>query len=268
MQNEKAITRIREGGIVQGPSQIEDRARILREVCGFRSVDEAEYALIASCFNPYLEPADMTAFRKLLEHFNVNYSLLPKEYCCGDPFYLHAVDEKHDGDLKLADELAREFLDHNLKQAHGMGASKLLVYCAGCDLVFNHIAVESSMEIIWHPTLLAQLFKGGKLETEADFYAGCHRYRRSLSGDTPDLDSVISALDKVEGLRLNHLDSTLCCMNLDQLETLSASVTGRLVITPCSGCSMFLRKVLTDKGNYRVCMLSEVLWAAINQHQL
>ena len=77
--------------------------------------ERAEYAIMASCFNPYLEPQDMTAFRKLLDHFGVDYSLLPKEYCCGDPLYLHAHDEKHDGDLERADELGREFLNENNK---------------------------------------------------------------------------------------------------------------------------------------------------------
>jgi hypothetical protein len=31
---------------------------------------------------------------------------------------------------------------------------------------------------------------------------------------------------------------------------------------------MCLRKVLKDKGDYRVSMLSEVLWAAIDGHEL
>jgi len=268
MQNEKAISRIREGGILQGPDQVESRLKQLQETCGFRFAPKAEYALIASCFNSYLEPADMTALRKLLDHYNVDYSLLPKEYCCGDPFYLHAIDEQHEGDLEQADTLGREFLDQNIKQTGELGADKLLVYCAGCDLVLNRIKTDSSLEIIWHPTLLSQLFKGGKLEIEADYYAGCHRYRRALMGDTPDLDSVVAALNRIDGLHLNHLDSSLCCMNPDQLETLAASVKSHIVITPCSGCSMFLRKALADKGDYRIFLLSEVLWAAIDQHQL
>lgn len=268
MQNDKAIARIREGGIIQGPDHVKDRLSQLQETCGFRLAHKAEYALIASCFNSYLEPADMTAFRKLLDHFQVNYSLLSKEYCCGDPFYLHAIDEKHDGDLEQADNLAREFFEQNIKQTRQLGADKLLVYCAGCDLVFNRIGTVAPIEIIWHPTLLARLFQGGKLEIEADYYSGCHRYRRSLMGNTPDLDSVISALNRIDGLRLNILDSSLCCMNPEHLDILSASVTHRLVITPCSGCSMFLRKALANKGDHHVCMLSEVLWAAIDQHQL
>ncbi len=268
MQNEKTIAKIREGGIAQGPNHIEDRNRQLQEMCGFRVAEQAEYTLIASCFNPYLEPADMTAFRHLLDHFGVDYTLLPKEYCCGDPFYLHAVDEKHDGDLKQADDLAREFFAQNLKQTREVGAGKILAYCAGCDLAFNRVKGDTVEEIIWHPTLLASLFQKGKLALQADYYAGCHRYRRELIGNTPDLDSVLEALNKIEGLELNHLDSELCCMNADQLELLASSVKHKTIITPCSGCTLFVRKALAEKGDYRISMLSEVLWAAINGHQI
>jgi len=268
MQNEEMIARIRDGGIMQGPDQVADRNRQLQEVCGFRVADRAEYALIASCFNPYLEPQDMTAFRKLLDHFGVDYSLLPKEYCCGDPLYLHALDEKHEGDLEQADDLGREFLDQNLEQARALGASKIIAYCAGCDMVFRRANKSIPEEIIWHPTLLAQLFQGGKLTLQADYYAGCHRYRRTLLGTTPDLDSVAAALNKIEGLELNDLDPNLCCMNPEQLESLAASVKHDTIITPCSGCTLFLRKALAGKGTYRLAMLSEVMWAAIDGHEL
>lgn len=268
MQNEKMIERIRAGGIMQGPDQVGDRNRQLQEVCGFRVAERAEYALVASCFNPYLEPQDMTAFRKLLDHFGVDYSLLPKEYCCGDPLYLHALDEKHAGDLESADDLAREFLHKNLEQARALGATKIIAYCAGCDLVFTRADPSTPEEILWHPTLLARLFRGGKLELEAHYYAGCHRYRRALLGTTPDLDSVAGALSKIEGLKLDPLDPGLCCMDPEQLEMLTASIKHSTIITPCSGCTLFLRKALAGKGSYRLAMLSEVMWAAIDGHAL
>ena len=268
VQNEKMIAGIREGGIAQGAKQAEDRNRRLQRECGFRMGETAEYALIGGCFSPYMEPQDMTAFRKLLDHFGVDYTLLPKEYCCGELFYLHALSLKQEGDLEQADDMAREFLDQNLEQARELGASKILAYCAGCDMAFNRVNDAVAEEIIWHPTLLARLFQGGKLDLQADYYAGCHGHRRKLLGDTPDLDSVLTALGKIEGLELHHLDSEPCCMKPDQLELLASSVTHKTVITPCSGCTLSLRKALADKGEYRVSMLSEVLWAAIDGHEL
>jgi Fe-S oxidoreductase len=268
MQNENMIANMREGGIVQGAKQMEDRNRRLQEDCGFRMAESAEYALIAGCFSPYLEPQDMVAFRKLLDHFGVDYTLLAKEYCCGGLFFSHAIDEKHEGDLDQADELGREFLDKNLEQARELGASKILVYCAGCDMAFNRVDAAMAERVTWHPTLLASLFQGGRLDLQAHYYSGCHRYRNALLGTTPDLDSVLSALNKIEGLELHPLDSELCCMKPDQLGSLVSSLEHKTIIAPCSGCTLQLRKILAGKGEYRMSMLSEVMWAAIDGHEL
>ena len=268
VHNETMITSIREGGIAQGAKQAEDRNRRLQQECGFRMGETAEYALIGGCFSPYLEPQDMTAFRKLLDHFGVDYTLLPKEYCCGELFYLHALSLKQEGDLEQADDMAREFLDRNLEQARELGASKILSYCAGCDMAFNRVNDEVAEEFLWHPTLLARLFQGGRLDLQADYYSGCHGHRRSLMGTKPDLDAVTTALGKIEGLELHHLDAELCCMKPDQLEGLTSAMKYKTVIAPCTGCTMSLRKALADKGEYRVSMLSEVLWAAVDGHEI
>lgn len=268
MQSETMIDNIREGGVAQGAKQAQERFRMLKEGFGFRTVDKAEYALIASCFNPYLEPEDMRAFRNILEYYDVNYTLLPKEYCCGDPFYLHFVNKKHEGDLELADELGREFFEKNLEQARKKGAGKILAYCAGCDMVFERFSAEVTEEILWHPTLLARLFQGGKLKLEADFYPGCHRYRQKINGSLPDIDAVRAVLSRIEGLKLNEIGNDLCCMKPDELDSLVPAVEHKTIIAPCSGCTLFLRKSLADKGDYRVCMLSEVVWAALQGHEL
>jgi len=121
---------------------------------------------------------------------------------------------------------------------------------------------------MWHPTLLAQLFKGGKLDLQADYYAGCHRIRRTLNNTTPDLDSVMSILNSIEGLELNHLNHKLCCMEAKQLEPLASSVKNKTIITPCTGCAMFLKKALKGKGEHRIILLSTLIWEIIEGQNL
>jgi Fe-S oxidoreductase len=268
VQDEKMISAIQEAGIVQGARQVADRNRRLQETCGFRVADRAEYALIASCFSPYLSPGDMTAFRKLLDHFEVDYTLLRKEYCCGAMMFMHALDEKHEGDLDQADAMAREFLERNLEQAREVGAGKIVAYCAGCETIFSSIGDGVAEEIIWHPTLLARLFQGGRLDLQADYYSGCHRFRRAFIGSMPDVDSIFTALSRVDGLELHQLDSELCCTNPKQLEGLVSSLEFKTIIVPCATCAMSLGKALADKGEYRIARLSEVLWAAVDGHEL
>jgi hypothetical protein len=57
-------------------------------------------------------------------------------------------------------------------------------------------------------------------------------------------------------------------MKPDQLESLVSPLEHKTIIAPCSGCTMQLRKILAGKGEYRVSMLSEVMWAAIDGHEL
>lgn len=267
MLNEKMIAHIREGGIAQGPKKREERERRLREF-GFRTKDRAEYALIASCFNPYLEPGDMIAFRKLLDRFEVDYSLLPKEYCCGDPFFLHAINTGSEADMREARALAAEFFAENLRQVRRLGASKIILYCAGCDMVFDAFKADVPEEILWYPTLFDRIFRGGKLRLEADYYAGCHRNRRAMKATPLDLDAVTRILGRIEGLELNPVRTDLCCMKAEELPSIAATIRRRTIITPCSGCSMFLRQALKEREGTRVFLLSEVIWAAASGQPL
>lgn len=267
MLNEKMIAHIREGGIAQGPKKREDRERRLREF-GFRTKDRAEYALIASCFNPYLEPSDMIAFRKLLDRFEVDYSLLPKEYCCGDPFFLHAINTGSEADMREARALAAEFFAENLRQVRRLGASKIILYCAGCDMVFDAFKADVPEEILWYPTLFDRIFRSGKLRLQADYYAGCHRNRRAVKATPLDLDAVTRILGRIEGLELNPVRTDLCCMKAEELPSIAAAIRRRTIITPCSGCSMFLRQALKEREGTRVFLLSEVIWAAASSQSL
>ena len=267
MLDERLITNIRGSGVAQGAAGVDDRVTLLKNM-GFRCTDKAEYALIASCFLPSLVPESLKAFRLLLEHYQVDYTLLPMEHCCGNLLLRQAAKGKTGGDLKQADALAREFLEKNLIQARKVGASKLLAFCVGCDLVHARFRDSVPEEILWYPTLLARLFKGGRLELEAEYYAGCHYYYRRLNGSLPDLDSAMEVLNRVEGLSLNLLDSHLCCTRPQQLDSLMCSIRSKIVITPCGGCAMGLEQAMKAKGDCRVVMLPEVVWATVSNQPL
>jgi Fe-S oxidoreductase len=267
MLDERLIASIRKSGIAQGEAEAEQRATVLREL-GFRVTESAEYALLASCFLPSLVPDDMKAFSSLLRHYGIDYTLLPKEYCCGNPIYLQALKSKSDVELQQADVLAGEFLEANLNQARQAGAGKIVTFCAGCDLVHHRFREDAPEEIMWYPTLLERLFSGGRLEVRADYYAGCHYFYQRLNRATPDLEAVSRILSRIEGLQLDHLDRQLCCTRPQQMEALAASIKNRVVITPCGGCAAQLRRSLKDLGDYRVVMVPQVVWAAVSNQPL
>ena len=267
MLDQKMIANIRDSGMVQGAAKVEKRARLLKQL-GFRVADKAEYALIASCFLPSVVPQGMEAFAKLLQHFEVDYTLLRKEYCCGELLFRQALNDNSSDELTQANVLAREFLDNNLRQVREVGASKMVAFCVGCHSVYARLKDVIPHEILWYPTLLARLFRGGRLELQADYYAGCHYYSRRLSPTLPDLDSPLRILEQIEGLQLNHLNHKLCCTRPQQAQSLAASIQNRIVITVCGGCAMSLERTLKDRGDCRVVMLPQVVWAAVGEHSL
>lgn len=267
MLDDRLIANIKESGLAQGSAGANQRLTSLKEM-GFSTKEKAEYALIASCFLPSLVPQGTRAFRLLLDHYKIDYTLLPREYCCGNPLLREAVRDKTGDELKKADTLAREFLENNLRQARQVGAKKIIAFCVGCDLVYFRFKDSVPEEMIWYPTFLTRLFHGGRLELEADYYAGCHYFYRRLNNTLPDLGSATELLNRIRGLRINHLDSSLCCTRPQQLEVLLSKIKTGTVITPCGGCVSFLEQALRPKRDHRVVMLPEVIWAAVSNQPL
>ena len=268
MLDQKMLSNIRESGIVQGKSDADKRDKLLRQDMGFRVKDKAGYALIAGCFLPFLVPDETRAFGNLLDYLGVDYTLLPKEYCCGNLFYRHAVEARSDEDMEQADIVAREFLENNVRQARQVGATKIISYCVGCETACQRFRDAIPEEIMWYPSLLARLFPGGRLALEADYYAGCHNLSRRVNSVIPDLGSALAILKRVDGLELRELDPSLCCIRPKEMESLVASIKNSTIITPCYSCLLYLRKALKGKGDYRVLMLPQVLWASVSSHTL
>ncbi|MBM4444858.1 MAG: (Fe-S)-binding protein [Chloroflexi bacterium] len=267
MLNENLIAAIRESGIAQGQGEVEGRAALLRQL-GLRTMERAEYALIASCFLPSMVPEALRALASLLRHYGIDCTLLPKEYCCGHLLYRQALKSKSDEEMKQADVLAGEFLEANLSQARRAGAGKVIAFCAGCDMAYQRFRDEVPEEILWYPTLLERLFRGGRLELKADYYAGCHYFYRKLNQTGPDLEAVSRVLGRIEGLELNELDHQLCCMRPGEMEKLATAIRNRAVITPCGGCADQLQRTLKAKEDCRVVMLPQVVWAAVSGQPL
>ncbi len=267
MLNENLIATIRESGIAQGQGEVEGRTALLRQL-GFSTLERAEYALIASCFLPSMVPEALRALASLLQHYGVSCTLLPKEYCCGHLLYRQALKNRSNDDLKQADVLAAEFLEANLSQARKAGVDKVIAFCAGCDMAYQRFREDVPEEIMWYPTLLERIFRGGRLDLKADYYAGCHYFYRRLNQTVPDLEAVSRILDRIEGLELNELVHQLCCMRSGEMAELAAGIKNSVVITPCGGCADQLQRALKGQVDCRVVMLPQVVWASVSGQPL
>jgi len=260
MINQKLVDNIRKHGIYTDSP--EGKLRVLADI-GFRKGEKAEYALISSC-SPQGMPHVFRAFKELLDHFQIDYTLLPREYCCGwMAIGQPAVISKNEEDITRAKALAREFVLENFRQAEALGAKSIVLFCAACEPAYTSNASETNLKIISYSELFDRYFKGGRLDAEIDYYAGCYRFRRRLTTEPVDLEPAMYLLNKIEGLKVNYLDNKLCCYIPPHTEQLLASVKNKTVVNICSGCYHNLRVKLQEKGDYQVKMLPEILWAAV-----
>jgi len=260
MLSEKLIKNIRENGIFKESG--EGRRKILADDIGFRMDEKSEYVLIGGCHQPEDHPHVFAAIKKLLDHLQVDYTMLTTEYCCGwVPLAQPAVMAKDDDDLAQAKKLAEEFVISNFKQAEALGARSIVLFCSACEPAYSNCQDATSLEIISFSELVDRFLEKGKLEAEIDYYAGCYRFRRKMTTESLDVEPAVRVLQKIDGLKVNYLDNSLCCYIPPHMEQLADSLTTKSVVTICTGCYEKLTDTLTD--GYEVKMLPELVLAAV-----
>lgn len=258
VENIKAYGTYRDSG--------EGRRRVLEDI-GFRMGEKAEYVIIMGCVQPESMPNVLGDLKVLLDHLQIDHTLLAKEYCCGwMPLGQPAVMAKKEEDITESKELSREFVMKNFRQAEALGAKTIVLFCAACEPSYTNCKKLTNLEIISYSELLDRYFSGGRLDLEVDYYAGCYRFRRRVTTEPVDVEPAVRVLNKVEGLSINHLDSQLCCYIPPHLEQLSDSLTTKNMVTICTGCYHNLRRKLQEKGDYQVRMLPELLLEAVRGH--
>lgn len=261
MIEEKAIENIRKYGRAFGTG--ERQKQILMDEIGFPMGKKAENVIIGGCFQPEGMPHVFKAFKQLLDHLGVSYTMLDKEYCCGwMAFGQKAVMEKNEADIARFRELSKDFLLENFRQAKELGARSIVLFCGACEPNYTNYSDLTDLEIIPFSELIDRHFKKGKLNAEIDYYAGCYRFRRRITDKPVDVEPAVRVLKKIEGLKVNYLDNKLCCYVPPLMEQLEGSLKSRTVVNICSGCYHNLRGRLSGKG-IEVKMLPEIVWDSI-----
>ena len=261
MIDQKLVDNIRAYGTYRDSG--EGRRKVLEDA-GFRIGEKAEYVIIMGCVQPEAMPHVLVDLKALLDYLKVDHTLLAKEYCCGwIPLGQPAVIAKNEEDITVTKELSRGFVLENFKQAKALGARAIVLFCGACEPSYTNCKADTDLEIISYSELLDRYFKGGRLDQAVDYYAGCYRFRRRITTEPVDIEPAVRVLNKIEGLRVNHLDNNLCCYIPPHLEKLTDSLTTKDQVVICTGCYQNLRRTLREKGDYRVRMLPEVVLEAV-----
>jgi Fe-S oxidoreductase len=265
MIDQKQVENIREFGV---SSEDSARARldILADQIGFRMDKAAEYVIVGGCFQPGAMPSVFEDLKLLLEMLKIDYTFLSKEYCCGwMPVGQPAVMMKNEEDIQEFRIISRELIVENFKQAEALGARSIALFCAACEPNYSNCKNETGLEFISYADLLERHFEKGKLEMEIDYYPGCYRFRRKITHQTLDTGSALHLMDRIAGLKVNQVDSKLCCYIPPHLGQISGSLRTDTLVTVCTGCYHNLKAMLADKEQQKVWILPELVLKAIQE---
>lgn len=258
MIDETAVENIKKTGVFKESAQ--GRLDVLARDIGFRMDQPAEYVLIGGCFQPEAMPDTFRTLKNLLEQLQVDYTMLSKEYCCGwMPIGQPAVMSKSEDDILKFKELSKDFILQNFRQAEALGAKYIALFCAACEPNYSNYSDATELKIISYTELLERHFKEGKLDLAIDYYAGCYRFRRRITQKPLDVEPATRLLKKIKGLKVNVVDSKLCCYIPPHLEQLLGGLVTDNLVTICTGCYHNLRAALQDKKGFKVKMLPELV---------
>jgi Fe-S oxidoreductase len=261
MIDQKYVENIRQYGVFKDLG--ESRLKILKDI-GFRMDQKAEYVIIGGCVQPEAMPQVFQAFKNLLEKLKIDYTLLAKEYCCGwMPIGQMAVMTKNEEDIAQYRELSKDFISENFKQIEALGAKSVVLFCSACEPNYSNQRNATGLNIIPYTELLDRFLQQGRLNAEIDYYAGCYRFRRRITDEPHDMEPAERLLKKIDGLKVNKIDSNLCCYKQPDLEEIMGSLKTKNLITICTGCYHTLKGKLQSKGDFQVNMLPEVLLESV-----
>jgi Fe-S oxidoreductase len=262
MVDEKSIENIRKYGTAIGTG--ERKRQILVEEVGFPIGKAAENVIIAGCFQAEGMPHVFHAFKNLLDHFKIDYTLLNKEYCCGwMPIGQPAVIAKNEEDIARFKEISREFIVENFRQAKELGAKSIVLCCGACEPNYTNYKDLTELEVIPYHELIDRYFKSGKVERKIDYYPGCYRFRRRITDKPVDVEPAVRVLKKIKGLEINYIDDKLCCNIQPHMDQIMGALKSSSVVNICTGCYYSLNAKLRDKPGLQVKMLPEIVWEAL-----
>lgn len=261
---ENSIENIRKYGVALGTG--ERKRQIVVDEVGFPIGKQAKNVIITGCFHAEGMPQVFHAFKKVLDNFKIDYTLLNKEYCCGwMPIGQPAVIAKNEDDIARFKQISKEFIVENFRQAEELGAESIVLFCGACEPNYTNYKDLTELEVIPYHELIDRYFKVGKLERKIDYYAGCYRFRRRITDKPVDVEPAVRVLQKIKGLEINYIDDKLCCSIPPHMEQIVDAIRSGSVVNICTGCYYSLKAKLGGKAGLEIRMLPEIVWEAIQK---
>jgi Fe-S oxidoreductase len=223
----------------------------------------AEYCVIFGCYRPFNTPFYLRDCLRLLESLSIDYTYLEKEYCCGAPLAMPAVEDPVLGNTAAG----REFVRMNFELARKKGASVLVYCCTGCVYAARETFGGVADSHVYILDLVLDRLEGRRLgvpPTRIGYFEGCHTFVRTAYPEASiDWGRYRRGLDSIAGLDVVDLRDGRCCKSSAKDIVENAAKRGLTkILGPCSGCYSSLNQQVKD--GVRMITFPELLIQALD----
>jgi len=221
----------------------------------------AENVLVSGCQILPGMPQMLDPLARLFEKKGFSYTMLSKEYCCGNILYRPAIKAKDEEAMSECRALSREFVGKNVERARELGAKRIIIFCSPCYPIYKYAFPEEN--IIFYPQAMAELMDEVEFDERIDYYAGCYRLHRKFSPVPMDFKSTNDVFDKIKGLDINRISAPQCCYKAEGLAHMIDNIQTETMVHICTGCYGQALSNLPEGNTTKVMMLPEFVEATL-----
>ena len=217
--------------------------------------ETAENVIVFGCFPPFANQKDIQAYFKLLDRLGIEYTWLEDENCCGSPVLDRSVDPQSER-RELALETARESIGKSIAGARERQAKRMVHMCVWCTYIGKMLFPDDEIAQVHLQEILLDRLATEDLKVEPTtigYFEGCHVQGHFLTpGVKINYAPFRELMGTVKGLEIVDLPKHLCCVT--EMDTIVEEVEKRnlkTVISPCTSCTIRLRRALTGKAEVK-----------------
>jgi len=239
-----------------------DTKRIeLLEVHNLPVDKRADNVIITGCLNVIPLMDYIKSLANVFDHYEVSYTFLSKEYCCGNYLYRPAIQVRDQDTILKCQEISKEFVGKNIDYSKELGAKRIVLFCPPCYPIYKYAFPEEN--IVFYPEALYEVMDTINYSGKIDYYAGCYRLHKYFSPVPMDLKSTDDVFSKIKGLEINRISAPQCCFKPEGLNHMVNNVKTKQMVHICTGCYGKAKSAISEDKEVDIILLPKFIESLI-----